>query len=249
MGAHSLGGRSLRERTGLRYPRSRIRDKKKSAADTSRMARLIRSRRQPRVPERASPKDSANWRASRSSVRMSRFRDLARARPSASPGPRLLRSSPASISSDAVGTATSSQSQAHLGIRARLSPSVNSSSTEGGTRRGEKSARKRSGRSMCAKLLRTVVSERAALIRSESIQECFSRAAISRRASSIEDGPMRRGTPSRRKRSCNSSREKPRSSAALPRLISVFRYLRSTRTSWETLSFSSVDSVVQAASA
>ena len=196
-----FGGRSLSERTGLRYPLSRIRAKKRSAAGTSRMERLTRSRRQPRVPERSSPKDSANWRASRSSVRMSRSRDLATARPSASPGPTLFRTSSVSIFSGAVGTTTSSQSQEHLGISPRLSPSLNSLSTEGGASRGEKSARRRSGLSTCAKLLRTVVSERAALIRGEPIQGRFSRAAISRRASSIEDGPMRKGTPSRKKRS------------------------------------------------
>jgi hypothetical protein len=35
----------------------------------------------------------------------------------------------------------------------------------------------------------------------EPVQECFSRTAILRRASSMEDGPMRRGAPSRTKRS------------------------------------------------
>ena len=89
--------------------------------------------------------------------------------------------------------------------------------------------------------------ERAALIRGEPVQERVLRAAISRRASSIEEGPMRRGTPSRRKRSWSLRRERPSSSAALPRLMSVFRYLRSTWASWGIPSVGSADSVAQAA--
>lgn len=199
-----VGGRSLRERTGLRYPRSRIWDKKRSAAETSRTECLTRSRRQPRVPEMSSPRDSACWRASRSSVRMSRFRDLATAKPSASPDPRFLRSSPASAFSDTVGTTTSSHSQEHLGIRARLSPSLSSSRTEGGTSRGEKSARRRSGRSMCAKLLRTVVSESAVLIRGKPIrnacreQQSHGGLPPSRRARCAEEPPIGGNGPATR---------------------------------------------------
>lgn len=165
----------------------------------------------------------ARRRAAKSSVRTKPRRASATARQADSPASTFWPNILARTCSAGVRSIRSSQDQSTDGSKPNPTPFSSSAKTCSGTASEEKAARSRPGCRTWAKLFRTVVSTTPRRARDSLTYGMDRAASISAQASSRVAGPRCKGTPRRRKRSCSSKRERSRSSAALPKLISPAR--------------------------